>query len=275
MSMYIRECVFNECSKEFLTNKSIQKYCSKDCKLSYEKKVSICKKENIKIDEFKLFKERLTQFKTCEREGCNNKFKIFTTKKYCSEECRKIVVNKQNREFRERHHERLLEEGKEYRKNNFDRIKDNKRRYIKNNFDRIKELNEKNHDKIRIQNRKSSKKYRENNPEKRKKIVNNYIKNNPDKIKENRHNRRAIGKVPSNFEKEQMIKQNYMCGNLIFCKTNLKKLSSKDITIEHFIPVSRNGTNDPENLRVWCKECNSSKNNKTIEEYYFWKLDNL
>jgi hypothetical protein len=36
---------------------------------------------------------------------------------------------------------------------------------------------------------------------------------------------------------------------------------------DHVIPVSRNGSNDPENLVTACKPCNRSKRDKTPEEW--------
>lgn len=37
--------------------------------------------------------------------------------------------------------------------------------------------------------------------------------------------------------------------------------------VDHIIPVSRGGSEEPDNL-VWaCQYCNNSKNNKTIEEW--------
>lgn len=38
-------------------------------------------------------------------------------------------------------------------------------------------------------------------------------------------------------------------------------------TLEHKQPLSRNGTNEYNNLAIACKRCNSSKRNKTEEEY--------
>ena len=37
-------------------------------------------------------------------------------------------------------------------------------------------------------------------------------------------------------------------------------------TIDHVIPISRGGTNDIENLRPACYDCNMRKGSKTLEE---------
>jgi 5-methylcytosine-specific restriction endonuclease McrA len=38
-------------------------------------------------------------------------------------------------------------------------------------------------------------------------------------------------------------------------------------TVDHKLPLSRDGTNWPHNLQLLCKSCNSSKRDKTMEEW--------
>ena len=47
-------------------------------------------------------------------------------------------------------------------------------------------------------------------------------------------------------------------------------------TIDHVIPASRQGSNEPYNLVWCCKRCNNEKGALTPEEYAIWKatLDN-
>lgn len=43
-------------------------------------------------------------------------------------------------------------------------------------------------------------------------------------------------------------------------------------TIEHILPRSRGGTDDPTNLAPACKRCNSSKNDKTVCEWTLYRV---
>jgi len=49
-------------------------------------------------------------------------------------------------------------------------------------------------------------------------------------------------------------KHNFAC---VICGTNQDKLA-----IDHIIPVSRGGTNTPDNIQPLCKSCNSRKGNR-------------
>lgn len=41
--------------------------------------------------------------------------------------------------------------------------------------------------------------------------------------------------------------------------------------VDHIIPISRGGGLTKENVQALCRSCNSSKSNKTMEEYQEWK----
>ena len=40
----------------------------------------------------------------------------------------------------------------------------------------------------------------------------------------------------------------------------------RNMTIDHIIPRSRGGTDDPDNLQLLCGACNSTKSNRTQDE---------
>lgn len=58
--------------------------------------------------------------------------------------------------------------------------------------------------------------------------------------------------------------QNGLC-NGCFCDISTK------YTVDHMNPLSRGGSNWPINLQLLCKTCNSSKNNRTMEEWLAYK----
>jgi 5-methylcytosine-specific restriction endonuclease McrA len=83
-----------------------------------------------------------------------------------------------------------------------------------------------------------------------------------------RRARERNAKIVIPFSKDDIIKRDglncYLCGKL---------LTEKTATIEHLIPLSRGGNHKPENVRLACVHCNSTKNNKTLTEYKKWRGD--
>ena len=106
------------------------------------------------------------------------------------------------------------------------------------------------------------------NPDKKKLYDRRYRAKYPDKVRANRkrakHKRRvqslADTKPISAFdEKAQLKRQKSKC---YYCKCKLEKYH-----IEHIVPISRGGGNDPDNLVLACPFCNQSKNNKLPHEW--------
>jgi 5-methylcytosine-specific restriction endonuclease McrA len=54
-------------------------------------------------------------------------------------------------------------------------------------------------------------------------------------------------------------------GICFYCDVDL--IEEADPTVDHFIPLSRDGTNAAENIRLACKPCNVSKGNKMPDEF--------
>ena len=47
-----------------------------------------------------------------------------------------------------------------------------------------------------------------------------------------------------------------------YCSYCSRKVGRDKLTIDHYVPVSKGGTNDNNNLVLCCQQCNSSKGNK-------------
>ena len=264
-------CAYSECDNKFVPSNGNQIYCSRRCNrrqwrlnnLQKEvKKERICACENCKnlfipgrSDQIYCSKKcvkkqcRLVIYeeKICASENCEESFTPSRKDQiYCSKKCRRKKSDKKwRKQYILNNPEKEKERLRKYRENNPEKTKASKRKWRKNNFEKEKEI---------------GKNYRKNNPE----IVKSYVYKRRSKLKE-------LKSIPSGFVEEQLIKQDYICGNL-FCKIDLRTLLESEVTIEHLQPITRKGNNDPKNLRVWCRSCNSSKNDKTIEEYYFWKI---
>lgn len=84
-----------------------------------------------------------------------------------------------------------------------------------------------------------------------------------------RHRRRAkkVGAVGS-FDKWDVeirrIKQGNKCH---YCREPLEIDGSRKYQVDHFIPLSRGGTNYMNNLVIACPDCNQAKGSKMPWEY--------
>ncbi len=89
-------------------------------------------------------------------------------------------------------------------------------------------------------------------------------------VKVKRNNRRALLKgltVLSVDMIQQVYERNIRKYGTLTCDLCFKPVEFGKDTLEHFIPLSRGGTNEIENLGVAHKVCNSSKATKTLDEY--------
>lgn len=53
----------------------------------------------------------------------------------------------------------------------------------------------------------------------------------------------------------------------VHCKFCRRKLTRTTATIDHVVPVTRGGTNAPDNLIIACEQCNQTKAGRTLEEW--------
>lgn len=80
--------------------------------------------------------------------------------------------------------------------------------------------------------------------------------------------RKKGSKILVSFTKKDIIKRDGL-----YCYLCKKLLTEKEATLDHIIPLARGGDHKPENIKVACLSCNSSKNKKTLTEYKKWRGD--
>lgn len=110
-----------------------------------------------------------------------------------------------------------------------------------------------------------------------KKVSKEWVKNNPDKIRNYNRTQRARRKfaiLSSESATTKEVKawidaQKPICA---YCSTILLP---NQIQLDHITPLSRGGSHTVDNFAISCAFCNSSKNNKTLEEFILYKEKHL
>lgn len=112
---------------------------------------------------------------------------------------------------------------------------------------------------VRELGRKYQEKLRKENPEKVKEAWNKYYLSHKVEMSIKAHSRRVAGSI--SYTSEEWISRceefNDCCA---FC---LIKFPRNELTVEHFLPISKNGGNEIENIIPACRSCNAHKHNKT------------
>lgn len=162
-----------------------------------------------------------------------------------------------SKQYRKNHREELLLKKKIYRENNREDLRRKQREYL--------ELNrEKSYSKV--------KEWKDNNRLYMKSYLLEYYRNKDNLNRKNELRRKHYYTI-SVMQKvyENNIKE-FGTLTCIYCFTPL--LFGKD-TIDHLIPIYKNGNNDYENLEIACRVCNSTKGTKTYEEFGNWVITNI
>lgn len=187
----------------------------------------------------------------CLKEKLTTDFGLRKNRKYSLNSQCKQCINLKSKKYREENREKVLETQKESYKRN-----------KKNRLEKNKEYKNKNKDKIKIDNNNYCKKRRKEDIQ-FKKMENIRAKNRINlkraiKYYNEGKNENLPSKSPSRLLLKLYEIQNNICA---YCNNDM----TDNIHIDHIIPLSKNGSNEVDNLILCCSTCNLSKNNKDLD----------
>lgn len=237
--------ICNECGKElpataeyFHQNKSkksgFSEYC-KQCKAEKDRLYREKNKDTISKRKKSVYKEKYETIKQrVARYFSTNKEKVYDYKR---------KWNKKNKN-------RKLEYDRRYREKNEETERIRKAKYVVENKEKV------------IQ---SQRKYREANKEKDRAYAKIWRARNPEKVRARSERRRAAKRGAEGAHTAEDIKQQYarQGGRCHWCSRKV----GKKFHVDHIVPLSRGGSNSPENLVISCPKCNLSKGAKLPHEW--------
>ena len=195
-------------------------------------------------------------------------------KEYYRNNKRRII--EKTRKYARANPEKISAKSKEYYQKNREKILASVRKYRIENIDRIREYKDKNrvrinararqyywdhHEKIKVRMRQ----YHKDNAERKRQNYKEWAQNNKGRIRANVARRRALKVNAKGTYTHDDIVLIYNCqkGRCWWCQGKL----GDEYHIDHRIPLSKGGSNDPSNLVVSCPTCNLSKSNKMPWEW--------
>ena len=188
---------------------------------------------------------------------------------------RRLKKKEGDKKYYLKNKERLLNKCKEYRLSHKEQIKETQKRWVSEHREKIREI---------------QKRYKERHPERYREIHNRSHMKRRHETGENKKYLSEMGfsytpeyqKMHSQSRRKRMKEAGYLKiadivkvyddnlinnGGALRCIYCHRELTMAEATLEYKQPLSRDGTNDKENLAIACKNCNLSKGDKTVKEF--------
>ena len=194
----------------------------------------------------------------CERKSNNQKF--------CAM-CRKVMKNKQTKQWRKdnpervyqlrkdwdaRNHDKVIENGRRWKRNNPEKHRAGSKRWAKNNPDKVNgyrcKRRELKGDEVRAYARDWSKTKKGKKSQANKRKTESY----KNAQRKHRQQKRTAGEFPTALWNAKLESLGHKC----------VKCGSDEVTVDHIVPVSKGGTNHIDNLQPLCRPCNSGKKDR-------------
>lgn len=152
--------------------------------------------------------------------------------------------------YRNANRDTLRRKGREYYQQHRDHFRENSRRWALEHPERMRVISQRSVRKHRI---------------KRREMTRQWSKANPSKVREQERRRRArkLGACGSHTADDVRAQYESQRGLCWWCG----KPVGKRFHIDHRIPLSRGGSDAPDNLCISCPSCNLSKNDKMPWEW--------
>lgn len=174
------------------------------------------------------------------------------------------------RRYREKNREKLAEYNKQYYEKHREKMSAINRQWYEANRESELERLRRDYQENRERYDERSKLWRRDNPEKANEIARRWKSKNPDAVK--RYNktkkakrRAAILASGEHFTQADLLEMyESQGGRCAYCECEL----NGDYHPDHMQPLSRGGSNGPENIAITCPPCNISKHAKTVEEFF-------
>jgi 5-methylcytosine-specific restriction endonuclease McrA len=182
-----------------------------------------------------------------------------------------IELREKGRQYREANKEKLAEQKKQYINANQEIVKARKKRHYESRKEYYAELNKQRYLRNKDEHNKATSKYHEANKDKIAEQKKQYYQTPKGKAveKAHKHNRRAqkINNGGRHTAQDILNLFTLQSGKCPYCSVELSSTKRNSFHVDHVIPISKGGSNGPENLQLLCPTCNLSKRAKLPEEF--------